>query len=139
MEIYERIAELASEKGLSKKVLVARILALEPHLRSTGEIPSESALYNYLNGNREIKLELVPYIAQALGVFEQELFICSERDKTRFYHHLAARYALFDPEFAELLPYASPRLIAHIKSLLRESRDEVKAAIEKSNEEIKQK
>ncbi len=122
MEIYEKIAEIAKEKNISKKELVRRILALEPHLNSTGEIPSEPTLYNYLNGNRELKVELIPFIAQALGVFEQEFFICNENDKARFYNHLAKTYATLDPEFSELLPYASPILLKHIKLLLRESK-----------------
>ena len=38
-------------------------------------MPSLPSIYNYLNGNREIKAELIPYIAKALEVSEQELFI----------------------------------------------------------------
>lgn len=48
---------------------------MEPRLKSTGEIPSVPTIYNYLNGTREIKAELIPYMAKALEVSEQELFL----------------------------------------------------------------
>lgn len=46
----------------------------EPKLKSTGEIPSEQTIYGYLNGKRELKVELIPHIAEVLEVSEQELF-----------------------------------------------------------------
>ena len=122
MEICERISEIADEKGVTKRELVKRIIELEPRLKRTGESPSESSIYNYLNGYREIKVELIPYIAEALGIFEQELFLCNERDKQRFYKKLASENEL-DPELGELLQYASPALILHIKQLLQESKE----------------
>ncbi|MDD5401361.1 MAG: helix-turn-helix transcriptional regulator [Sulfurimonas sp.] len=48
--------------------------AIELKLKSTGEIPSEQTIYGYLNGKRELKAELIPYIAEVLEVDEQELF-----------------------------------------------------------------
>ena len=47
---------------------------LEPKLKSTGEIPSEQTIYGYINGKGELKIELIPYIAEVLEVDEQELF-----------------------------------------------------------------
>ena len=75
MQIYERINSIIKSKGLKKKDFLERFAALEPRLKSTGEIPSVPTIYNYLNGTREIKAELIPYMAKALEVSEQELFL----------------------------------------------------------------
>ena len=75
MQIYERINSIIKSKGLKKKDFLERFTALEPRLKSTGEIPSVPTIYNYLNGTREIKAELIPYMAKALDVSEQELFL----------------------------------------------------------------
>ena len=75
MQIYERINLIIKSKGLKKKDFLERFTALEPRLKSTGEIPSVPTIYNYLNGTREIKAELIPYMAKALEVSEQELFL----------------------------------------------------------------
>lgn len=75
MQIYERINSIIKSKGLKKKDFLERFTALEPRLKSTGEIPSVPTIYNYLNGTREIKAELIPYMAKALEVSEQELFL----------------------------------------------------------------
>jgi len=74
MELFEKINYLIEEKGLSKKKFTNRFLALEPRLRTTGNPPSIGSIYSYLSGKREIKVELIPYIAEALEVKEQELF-----------------------------------------------------------------
>lgn len=81
MQIYERINSIIKSKGLKKKDFLERFTALEPRLKSTGEIPSVPTIYNYLNGTREIKAELIPYMAKALEVSEQELFL---DDSTEF-------------------------------------------------------
>ena len=75
MQIYERINAILRSKKLKKKDFVQKFIDLEPRLKSTGEVPSLPSIYNYLNGNREIKAELIPYIAKPLEVSEQELFI----------------------------------------------------------------
>lgn len=74
MNIIEKINFLIQEKDITKKEFVEKIRALEPRLNLTGEIPSEQTIYRYLNGTRELKVELIPYIAEILGVSEQELF-----------------------------------------------------------------
>ena len=74
MEIYEVVNQILESKGMSKKHFVSKLLELEPRLKSTGEIPSMSLLYSYLNGSRELRVELIPYISEVLGVLEQELF-----------------------------------------------------------------
>ncbi|HAF28867.1 MAG TPA: hypothetical protein DCG75_07445 [Bacteroidales bacterium] len=74
MEIIDKINYLIKEKNLQKKDFVKMLQAIEPKLKSTGEVPSEQTIYGYLNGKRELKVELIPYIAEVLGVSEQELF-----------------------------------------------------------------
>ena len=75
MQIYERINQILKNKGLKKKDFLNRFLSLNPTLQSSGESPSIPSIYNYLSGNREIKAELIPFIAKALEVSEQELFL----------------------------------------------------------------
>lgn len=74
MEIIDKINYLIKEKKLQKKDFVKQLQLLEPKLKSTGNIPSEQTIYGYLNGKRELKVELIPYIAEVLNIQEQELF-----------------------------------------------------------------
>ena len=74
MPVREKINYLLVELGLSKRDFAKALLNLEPKLNSTGKPPNESTIYGYLNGGREIKIELIPYIAEVLGIKEQELF-----------------------------------------------------------------
>lgn len=74
MDIVEKINFLLQEKNISKKEFAKNLTALSPKLYATGETPSEQTIYRYLNRSREIKIELIPYIAEVLGVSEQELF-----------------------------------------------------------------
>jgi hypothetical protein len=83
MQIHERINSIIKSKGLKKKDFLQKFVSLEPKLKSTGEIPSIPTIYNYLNGTREIKAELIPYMAKALDVSEQELFL--DNDSTEFF------------------------------------------------------
>ncbi len=83
MEVYERINEILKERGMHKKEFARRLINLSPILKSTGEVPTVSTIYNYLNGQREIKIELISYIADVLGVFEQELFVENQKDKMK--------------------------------------------------------
>ena len=74
MDIVEKINYLINEKGMSKKEFAHVLQNLEPTLKSTGSVPNIQTIYGYLNGKRELKVELIPYIAEVLGVQEQELF-----------------------------------------------------------------
>jgi transcriptional regulator with XRE-family HTH domain len=65
---------LLREKEITKKEFADRLQSLEPRLKSTGNIPNIQTIYGYLSGKRELKVELIPYIAEVLGVSEQELF-----------------------------------------------------------------
>jgi len=74
LEVWEKINYLLKEKALSKQDFITKLLALEPKLKRTGEVPSASTINGYLYGKREIKIELIPFIAEALEIQEQELF-----------------------------------------------------------------
>ena len=83
MQIHERINSIIKSKGLKKKDFLQKFVSLEPRLKSTGEIPSIPTIYNYLNGTREIKAELIPYMAKALDVSEQESENESSNEKNK--------------------------------------------------------
>ena len=91
MEIYERINELINTRGLSKRDFAQRLIALEPKLKTTGETPTEKTIYKYLNGTISIRIELIPYIAQALNILEQEIFITSTKERVNFYRTIIQR------------------------------------------------
>jgi transcriptional regulator with XRE-family HTH domain len=74
LNVVEKINLLISDRGMTRREFAKQLRELEPHLRSTGKIPSEQSIYSYLNNNRELKVELVPYIARVLGISESELF-----------------------------------------------------------------
>ena len=90
METFERINQLLKINKLSKKEFSKKLLALEPKLKNTGEIPSENTIYAYLNGRIGIKIELIPYIAEVLKVPEQLLFDDSAITKKMYLKHILA-------------------------------------------------
>ena len=81
MELSEKISEILRQKGVSKKFFAEQLIELKPILISTGETQSISSIYGYLNGSREIKAELLPYIAEILDITVGELF--EEKTKSR--------------------------------------------------------
>ncbi|MDR0579852.1 MAG: helix-turn-helix domain-containing protein, partial [Campylobacteraceae bacterium] len=85
-----------------------------PRIRSTGEIPSEQSIYRYLNGNRELKVELIPYIAQVFGVSESELFSFDIEDAFGFETVLSKE----GRDIMRLLPYAPANVLRNIKTQL---------------------
>lgn len=115
MEVFEKINYLINEKNMSKKEFADKFLSLNPRLRTTGEAPSYSSIYGYLSGRREIKIELIPYIAEALNVKEQELFNFDLEYSTEF----NIRYSKDAREIIELLQYAPKNMIEHIKITLQ--------------------
>jgi len=115
MDIVDKINYLIKEKELQKKEFTYRLLLLEPKLKSTGNIPSAQTIYGYLNGKRELKVELIPYIAEVLNVSEQELFT-SELEYATQYN---IRYSKDAREILDLLPYAPRSMIEHIKESLQ--------------------
>lgn len=114
MEVFEKINYLIEEKKISKRKFVNDLLALEPKLKATGEIPSEQTIYRYLNAQRELKIELIPYIAEVLEVDEQELF----RFDIEYATEYNLRYSKDAREILDLLQYAPKNMIEHIRTTL---------------------
>lgn len=100
MQVRDKINYMIEEKKMSKTDFAEKLLALEPKLNSTGKSPSLSTVYGYLNGRREIKIELIPYIAEVLNIREQELFE-------------------FDVEYATEFNYVMSKEVREIISLLQ--------------------
>ena len=115
MSIIEKINFLLQEKALSKKEFANKLRKLEPKLLATDDIPSEQTIYRYLNGSRELKVELIPYIAEVLEVNEQELF-SFDLEYAAGYNYKQSKEIR---EILELLPYAPVSVVAHIKEQLQ--------------------
>jgi transcriptional regulator with XRE-family HTH domain len=114
VEVWEKINYILAEKNISKKEFADKLTALEPKLKLTGETPSKYTILGYLYGKREIKVELIPYIAEVLGVSEQELFTFDLEYSTGYNH----RHSKEVREIIHLLPYAPQSVVAHIKEQL---------------------
>jgi len=74
MEVYEKINQILVSRSMSKRDFSTKLRSIEPKLKSTGEVPTEKAIYGYLNGTSNLKIELIPYIAEVLNIKEQVLF-----------------------------------------------------------------
>ncbi|MCD4667375.1 MAG: hypothetical protein K8R44_02065 [Sulfurimonas sp.] len=127
MEIIDKINYLIKEKKLQKKDFTKMLQSLEPKLKSTGEIPSEQTVYGYLNGKRELKVELIPYIAEVLEVDEQELF----RFDIEYATEYNLRYSKDAREILDLLQYAPKNIIEHIKETLTSYKKDYEKGIKK--------
>jgi len=114
VNIIEKINFLLEEKGISKKEFVEKLQKLEPKLKGTGEIPSEQTIYRYLNESRELKVELIPYIAEVLEVNEQELFTFDLEYSCNYNYRQSKEVR----EIMELLQYAPNGVVVHIKEQL---------------------
>jgi transcriptional regulator with XRE-family HTH domain len=115
VKVVEKINYLIEEKELTKRDFAKKLLELEPILDSTGKAPHESTIYGYLNGGREIKIELIPYIAEVLGVNEQELFSSELEYSTN--HNV--KYSKEVRGIISLIPYAPHAMIEHIHDVLK--------------------
>ncbi|MCX2716881.1 helix-turn-helix domain-containing protein [Helicobacter sp. MIT 21-1697] len=117
MKVVERINEILKEKNLSKKELAHRLIDLGLRANKTGESPTISSIYAYLNGNIDLKADMLPFIADALGVYEQELFSeDSKRILRKFYlqNPIFAKYS----HIVELLEYISPKSLETLERTL---------------------
>ena len=114
MNVADKINFLLTEKNMTKREFATKLLKLEPRLDGTGKPPSESTVYGYLNGGREIKIELVPYIAEVLNISEQELF-SSDIEYSTDYN---IRYSKEAREILDLLQYAPKGAIEEVKRYL---------------------
>ena len=72
-------------------------------------------ILGYLYGKREIKVELIPYIAEVLGVSEQDLFTF-DLEYAQNYNYKQSKEVR---EILELLPYAPVSVVEHIKEQLQ--------------------
>lgn len=97
MEVYEVINTLLKNRGMTKREFARQLIAHAPKLKNTGETPSEQVIYHYLSGRLSLKVELIPYIADILGVSEQELFDWSEKRRIAILQSI-----LKDPSAKEL-------------------------------------
>lgn len=114
MQVKDKINYLLKELDLSKRDFAQALLNLEPKLNSTGKAPSESTIYGYLNGGREIKIELIPYIAEVLGIKEQELFEFDIEYSTNYNYELSKEVR----EIITLLQYVPHSKIIELKDKL---------------------
>lgn len=127
MNIIEKINFLLEEKGLAKKEFAEKLQKLEPKLKGTGEIPSEQTIYRYLNESRELKVELIPYIAEVLGVQEQELFTFDLEYSCNYNYRQSKEVR----EIMELLQYAPNGVVVHIKEQLIKYKELHNESVEK--------
>ena len=115
MEVWEKINYLLEEKKISKQEFANRLISLEPKLKRTLETPSSQIILGYLYGKRELKVELIPYIAEVLGVSEQELFNFNI-EYAKEYNYKQSKE---EREIVDLLPYAPNSIVEHIKTQLQ--------------------
>lgn len=115
MEVWEKINYLLEEKKMSKQEFASKLVALAPKLKRTSETPSVTTVLGYLYGKREIKVELIPYIAEVLGVEEGELF----RFDIEYATDYNFRYSKDAREVLELLQFLPKPTLEHLKSSLR--------------------
>jgi len=120
MEVWEKINYLLEEKKMTKQEFAAKIIALEPKLKRTSETPSIQTILGYLYGKREIKIELIPYIAEVLGVDEGELF----RFDIEYATEYNIRYSKDAREILDLLQYIPKPTLEHIKTVFRRFKKE---------------
>lgn len=125
MEVWEKVNYLIEEKKMTKQEFATKLIALEPKLKRTSEIPSLPTILGYLYGKRELKVELIPYIAEVLEVGEQELF-CFDIEYASEYN---IRYSKDAHEFLELLQYIPKPTLEHFKNILRRFKKEHERAI----------
>lgn len=126
MNVSEKINFLLTEKGMTKREFATKLLELEPRLEGTGKPPSESTVYGYLNGGREIKIELIPYIAEVLNITEQELF-SSDIEYSSGYN---VRYSKEAREILDLLKFAPKVGVDDVKGYLERYRGVFEGGVE---------
>lgn len=88
MKVYEVINQCLQEQKLSKKAFYEKLINLHPHLLRTGKPPCLKTVYKYLNGQLTIPIDLIPFIAEALDICEQELFDDSFKAKNKYAKHI---------------------------------------------------
>lgn len=120
MKVAQRINELLKAKKISKRELAKRLIDLDMRTTKTGETPTESSIYAYLNGNIEIKADMIPFIAEALNVCEQELFTQNTKDTFKILAKIYPDNTLYTKYYhiVELLDYISPKALETLEKTL---------------------
>lgn len=99
---------------ITKQEFAHKLVTLQPNLKRTGESPSVQTILGYLYGKRELKVELIPYIAEVLEVNEQELFTFDLEYSCNYNYRQSKEVR----EIMELLQYAPNSIVTHIKEQL---------------------
>lgn len=120
MKVVDRINEILKEKNITKKELANRLINLGMKANKTGEIPTLSSIYAYLNGNIDIKADMIPFIADALGIFEQELFSNKKEENFKIIRKLYKNDLSYQnyADFIELLEFLSPSNLKILEEIL---------------------
>ena len=128
MKVIERINEILKEKNLTKKELAKRLMDLDMKTAKTGEVPTLSSIYAYLNGNIELKADMIPFIADALGVFEQEFFSPNSKDSQKIIEKLyKSRLNLHKYyNILENLEHLTPKTLEILEKLADENKSKLK-------------
>ncbi|NOQ29793.1 MAG: hypothetical protein GQ570_01590 [Helicobacteraceae bacterium] len=120
---------------MSKKSFAKELIKLKPKLKRTNATPSETTIYSYLNGNREINIELLSYICNVLNISEQELLMgggkCDQRTQKQLIKYLQfhsnesellelnskinKKENILETEIIKLLSYAPSDILSKIK------------------------
>lgn len=87
IKIYENISLIIKTKGFTKKEFAQNLINLHPNVNRKSETPTLSTIYGYLNGRINIPIDLIPFIAEALGVTEQELFDTSSTSRKKCFKY----------------------------------------------------
>jgi len=87
IKIYENISLIIKSKGFSKKEFAHNLINLHPNVNRKSETPTLSTIYGYLNGRINIPIDLIPFMAEALGVTEQELFDTSAKTRKKCFKY----------------------------------------------------
>jgi len=87
LKIYENIAAIIKNKGLTRKEFAQNLINLRPNVNRKLETPTLSTIYGYLNGRINIPINLIPYIAEVLNVTEQEIFDTSAKTRKKCFKY----------------------------------------------------
>ncbi len=128
MKVIERINEILKEKNISKKELARRLIDLDMKTAKTGEVPTLSSIYAYLNGNIELKADTIPFIAEALGVFEQELFSPNTKNAQKIIEKLyKSKLNLYKYyNILDSLEHLTPKTLEVLEKLATENKNRLK-------------
>ena len=126
--MIERINEILKEKNISKKELARRLIDLDMKTAKTGEVPTLSSIYAYLNGNIELKADTIPFIAEALGVFEQELFSPNTKNAQKIIEKLyKSKLNLYKYyNILDSLEHLTPKTLEVLEKLATENKNRLK-------------